>query len=340
MKNKLYLILSLILFCSCNGQANKGMPDWYETREIPNYPKERYIIGYASGPFFRARGIQAIERDAKGDIARQIRSEINSKLEFLQYSATGRDGKEEFGDNVFSIVKEESTLVISNIKRLAQHVDNEQEKFYVAIGVDRKELASNYRVEAYTSIQMMKNYEERPEKLRELFFIYNLKEKLRHKIQRAKLNGRLYGSTHFKPLAMATPENPLTDYRLTFTDASNLEHKEQITKMLSKILVNYGVTFSDKSTRKILCDFKVSEVKGGKYPTAVATLTLYEVTKDNKHLVYTTRYPDKHPAGFEHAKNLIIETRLPTALKGQLNIDIDRRTQKLIDSRLKKQPKK
>jgi len=324
MTNKL-LILTLGFLLSC-GAAE--LPTWYSTHGIPEYDSDRYVIGKASGPYFKGKGVKFVEKDAKADISRQIQSHIKSRLDFRQYSST-HNGKEKFGSSIFDLIREETNLVISNIKRLKEHVDEDKKIYYTAIAIDRKELALNYRNDIIDYVNKMKEYSN-PSSINETFLYYRVKEKLKQKIELAKIKGKLYGNTYYSPFMTPIPPNALTEYKLRFTSTTPTEHHEIIAAMLVRTLGEFGIAFNESSPHELLCDLKLTKIDGRSKPTIAANFTLYEVKKGQHNIALREHFPETHPTSYEELEGLIIRTWLAVRLKAKLALDLDPKIDKML----------
>lgn len=328
---RLFFLFSLIW--ALNGCLNPSEPSWFTEQNVKGYDNNRYIVGFASGPYFKGNGVKHVEKKAKGQIARQLQSHIKSRLDFMQYSRT-HNGKEKFGDSIFNLVKEESSIVISNVLKLKKELDNEQKMYYSALAIDRQELANNYRNEIIGRINMMNEYNE-AKTINEVFFNYRMKEALKIKIEVAKMNGKLFGSEYFKPLVKPTPSNPLQEYKLTFGDGTEKKYQENLKAMLIKNLAQFGISFNNEAERILLCNLSLKKVTNRTQPTMSAHLTLYEVADGKSNLAYKGVYTESHPSSYDQLEGLMIRTWLAVAMRNKLKMEVDPRVNKIIDARRK-----
>ena len=111
------LILPMFLGISCAA----GPPGWVRTREVPEYPKSKYIIGVGSGPSLRVA-----QAGAREDIAGQIRVQVDRTLE-----ARWRETEEELREEVEGVISSSVRMTLDGVETVGQWYDDKEKKYYV-----------------------------------------------------------------------------------------------------------------------------------------------------------------------------------------------------------------
>lgn len=114
----------LLLFCTA---CTSGPPGWVTRREVPDYPKEKYIIGIGSGP-----SLKVAQAGAREDIAGQIRVKVNRTFE-----ARWKETEEKLREEVEGIISSSVSMTLKGVETVEQWYDERNGRYYVLAVLSR-----------------------------------------------------------------------------------------------------------------------------------------------------------------------------------------------------------
>jgi len=114
----------LVLFCTA---CTSGPPGWVTRREVPDYPKEKYIIGIGSGP-----SLKVAQAGAREDIAGQIRVKVDRTFE-----ARWKETEEKLREEVEGIISSSVSMTLKGVETVEQWYDERNGRYYVLAVLSR-----------------------------------------------------------------------------------------------------------------------------------------------------------------------------------------------------------
>lgn len=115
---------ALLLFCTaCAG----GPPGWVKSRKVPEYPKEKYILGIGSGP-----SLKVAQAGAREDIAEQIRVNVHRT-----FQAKYKETEEKLREEVEGVVSSSVNMTLEGVETVEQWYDEKNGRYYVLAVLSR-----------------------------------------------------------------------------------------------------------------------------------------------------------------------------------------------------------
>ncbi|RKY62610.1 MAG: hypothetical protein DRP95_01120, partial [Candidatus Latescibacterota bacterium] len=120
---KICFFLMMLLGMGCAA----GPPSWVTKREVPEYPKSKYIIGIGSGPT-----LKVAQAGAREDIAGQIKVQVKRTLE-ARWSET----EEKLREEVEGVVSSSVDMTLEGVETVEQYYDRGEGRYYVMAVLSR-----------------------------------------------------------------------------------------------------------------------------------------------------------------------------------------------------------
>lgn len=322
-------VLIVAALSACAGGGGEPVPIWYVHKEVPGYEGDRYIIGVALDTWLKGRNIPNIETRAKADLAAQIESTVKSRV--TSYTASNiSDGEEKLVERFRSRASEESKLLLTNVKRIQVWTDPPSDRAAVAVMLDRKLAARQFADEIELIRRRVRSVAEAGKDFRELLLSGRVRRLAQERIDYKVLKGRLYCGKYFQVPATELAADPAV-YDL---DVSALQGPEKawMPGLFNDIFRDYGVVFESGAARKLRVKVKVSEMKGVRWPTQVADVSITETVGGAERLVWNFEIRAAHSISLERARTLL-RVRAGESILKKLKREIDEPAERLLGSR-------